>query len=158
MTLDVRPKVWALFQAAACTDSARSWFNERGRCCRNVPHLEEMCWSGVHNHWTGANNLRWKRPILYKSGRTWRTGLERVAQQVDDLAHVTGGCKKFPRNISWADKCVCWARCEHTDRTSLHVAHDHLRTSAHARPIVRLHTDSSVMNWVRSILNVSDVV
>ena len=30
MTLDVRTKIWALFQAAPFTDSARSWFNERG--------------------------------------------------------------------------------------------------------------------------------
>ena len=51
----------------------------------------------------------------------------------------------WPRSVPrlfWVDTCVCQARCDQTDRTSLHVAHDNLRTNAPARRILRRLSDS----------------
>ena len=60
--------------------------------------------------------------------------------------HVTRRGVPQGSPVSCADTCVSEARCQRTERTTLHVAHDHLRTFAHARPILRRHSDSSVLN------------
>ena len=52
-----------------------------------------------------------------------------------------------PSHFLWVDTCVGQARCVHTDRTTLHVAHDNVRAiNAYARCIFLRHSNSSVLN------------